>query len=87
MSLYQNGHTRIVTGISVASLMVSVITLALVLILFVGKPWESTQVGLELGREILQEERGISEAQRLGTCKAIGDFVTSAATLIGFLTE
>ena len=54
------------TGISIASLVVSVITLALVLMLVAGKPWEPSQVELEMSR-------GISEAQRLDACAAIGD--------------
>ena len=54
------------TGISIASLVVSVITLALVLMLVAGKPWESSQVELEMSLEIY-------EAQRLDACAAIGD--------------
>ena len=57
---------RIVTGISIASLVVSVITLALVLMLVADKPWESSPVELEMGWEI-------SEAQRLEACSAIGN--------------
>ena len=57
---------RIVTGISIASLVVSVITLALVLMLLAGKPGEQSQVELEMSLEIY-------EAQRLATCAAIGD--------------
>jgi hypothetical protein len=57
---------QISTGISIASLVVSVITLALVLMLLAGKPGEPSQVELEMSREI-------SEAQRLETCAAIGD--------------
>ena len=53
------------TGISIASLVVSVITLALVLMLLAGKPWESSQVELEMSQ-------GISEAQRLDACAAMG---------------
>ena len=56
---------QISTGISIASLVVSVITLAIVLMLLAGKPWESSQVELEMSR-------GISEAQRLATCAAMG---------------
>ena len=54
------------TGISIASLEVSVITLALVLMLFAGKPGEPSQVELEMSLEI-------NEAQRVGTSAAIGE--------------
>jgi hypothetical protein len=53
---------QINTGISIVSLVVSVIILALVLMLFAGKPWKSSPV-----------ERETSEAQRLETCAFIGD--------------
>jgi len=53
------------TGISIASLVVSVITLAIVLMLLAGKPWEPSQVELEMSLEIY-------EAQRLDTCATIG---------------
>jgi len=61
------------TGISIASLVVSVITLALVLMLLAGKPWEPSQVELEMSR-------GISEAQRLEICAAIGNVFSLGIT-------
>jgi len=68
------------TGISIASLEVSVITLALVLMLFAGKPGEPSQVELEMSLEI-------NEAQRLATCAAIGDmYHTVTPSISGFLT-
>ena len=54
---------QINTGISIASLVVSVITLAIVLMLLAGKPGEPSQFGLEMSR-------GISEAQMLDACIA-----------------
>ena len=54
------------TGISIASLVVSVITLAIVLMLLADNPGEPSQVELEMSR-------GISEAQRLEACAAIGE--------------
>ena len=50
------------TGISIASLVVSVITLALVLMLVAHKPGEPSPV-----------EREIYESQRLEACSAIGN--------------
>jgi hypothetical protein len=65
---------QINTGISIASLVVSVITLAIVLMLLANKPWESSQVELEMSR-------GISEAQRLEACALIGHRFSSQPSI------
>ena len=56
--------------ITLASFVVSIATLILVAVLFIQKPWDSTdETQIRLEQEILQQARQSSEANRLATCE------------------